>query len=214
MPCLLYCVTDSTARKSPPSSGVGGATVESVEIGVLRCYYLPVDSLASDAESLKRAALHFHGVTQSLFEQTTIIPFRFPTILSSLAELDAYLQRRLPAYDAALKNIRDTAQMEIRIALAETDTPHVSSGTGYLQTRAQHARQLEQAISSCRVAINEEVIDWRQRESLQGVRCFVLVRREAVKRVQQQLQQVRLERVITAAVSGPWPATEFLPDFA
>jgi hypothetical protein len=194
-------------------TGVGGAAVENVDVNGLRCFYSLVDAVASDAESLKRDALEFYGVTRALFEQTAIIPFRFPTILASVAEVDAHLRERVPAYDAALKQFRDMVQMEIRIGLTEAEAADAGSGTEYLKSRAQRGFQLQQAISSCRVAIDEEVIDWRQRESSHGARCFVLVKREAVNKVQKQLQQLRLERVVTAAVSGPWPATEFFPDF-
>jgi Gas vesicle synthesis protein GvpL/GvpF len=192
---------------------VGGAAVESVDVNGLRCFYSLVDAVASDGESLKRGALEFHGVTQSLFEQTAIIPFRFPTVLASVAEVDAHLRERAPAYDAALKQFRDMVQMEVRFGLTEAQAAEAGSGTEYLKSRAQRGFQLQQAISACRVAIDEEVIDWRQRESSLGVRCFVLVKREAVQKVQKQLEQLRLERAVTAAVSGPWPPTEFLQDF-
>lgn len=213
LPYLLYCVAEAVLGKSPPPTGVRGAAVESVASASVRCFYSAIDAVPSDPEMLKRDALDFYRVTRSLFEQSAIIPFRFPTVLPSMAEVDAYLRDHAPAYDAALKAFHDTVQMEVRIA-AEPETRDASSGTRYLKNRAQRARRAEQAISTCRTAINEEVIDWRQRESSQGVRCFVLVKREAVNKVQQQLQQVRLERAITAAVSGPWPPTEFLPDFA
>jgi hypothetical protein len=70
---------------------------------------------------------------------------------------------------------------------------------------------VEQAIALCRAAIHEEVIDWRQRAASHGVRCFVLIKREAVGEFQQKIQRVQLPEASTAAVSGPWPPTEFLP---
>jgi hypothetical protein len=212
---LLYCITDSSATLTPPVTGVGGASVESMEQSGLRCFYSSLEKLDADLESLQRDALDFHRVTSELFQQTATIPFRFPTKLSSRDELNAHLRDHAAQYPGALQDFRDTVQMEIRLQLPQpAATEDIGSGAEYLQIRALRARQVEQAISACRVAIQEEVIDWRQRESSHGVRCFVLIRREAVSGFQQQIKQVRLPETATAAISGPWPPTEFFPVFA
>lgn len=107
--------------------------------------------------------------------------------------------------------------MEIRLyAEKSTDTAHIgaSTGTRYLQNIAHQMQDVDNAVAACRAAINEEVIDFLQRNSVHGVRCFVLVRREAVTQFQDHIQRIRLNPAVKAAVSGPWPPTEFLPDFA
>jgi hypothetical protein len=209
MPYLLYCMTEPAA--TPPPAGVHGARVESLDVSGLRCLYSVVESIGGDAEVLKRDALDFHKVNRSLFEAVGIIPFRFPTTLDSLAQVDAYIREHAQFYDAALGNFRGKVQMELRFRPAEVAAGEVSTGTGYLKTRAQKARQVEDAVSMCRIAINQEVIDWRQRESSHGVRCFALVKREAAIRVQEQIKWIRLDGGVTATLSGPWPPTEFLP---
>lgn len=211
---LLYCVTEAANGGAASANGVGGAAVESVVESGLRCYYSVLAALASDPESIRRNALDFHRITRTLFEQSVIIPFRFPTLLASMAEIGAYLNQRSAAYHAALQQFRETVQMEVRIGLPEANVADAGSGTAYLETRAQRARRLQDGIKACRAAINEEVIDWRQREAGHGARCFVLVKREALQDFQQQIKQVRLEGAVNATVSGPWPPTEFLPDLA
>jgi uncharacterized iron-regulated membrane protein len=106
--------------------------------------------------------------------------------------------------------------MEIRLQFpAAPATPDNSSGgAAYLRARAARARQVEQAIALCRAAIPEEVVDWRQRESSHGVRCFLLMRRDVVGQFQQKINHVQLPEGWNAAVSGPWPPTEFFPVFA
>lgn len=198
------------------SAGVRGAAVESVEQSGLRCVYSVVDAIAGDPESLQRDALAFHRVTHELFRQTAIVPFRFPTTMSSAEELNAYLREHAAQYHAAFGDFRDRVQMEIRLQFpAAPATPDNSSGgAAYLRARAARARQVEQAIALCRAAIPEEVVDWRQRESSHGVRCFFLMRRNVVGQFQQQIKQVRLPEGLNAAVSGPWPPTEFFPVLA
>jgi hypothetical protein len=212
---LLYCVTESGPPLTASPTGVQGVSVESVEQSGLRFFYSSLEKLNADPESLKRNALDFHRVTRELFQQVAIIPFRFPTTLPTMAEVDAYIRDHTTQYLAALQDFRHQVQMEIRLRLPQAPaTRDGATGTDYLQTRAQRARQAEQTIAACRVAINHEVIDWHQRDSAYGVRCFVLIRREAVGRFQQQIKQARLPEAATAAISGPWPPTEFFPVFA
>ena len=164
---------------------------------------------------MKDDALEFHRVTTELFRQAAIIPFRFPTLLSSKTQIEAHLRERAETYRVALEQFRGMVQMEVRIGLAGSSKPaDTSTGAEYLKSRAQRARQFAQAIAACRAAIQQEVIDWRQRESSHGVRCFFLVRREAVERVREHISGARLQPTLTATLSGPWPPTEFLPVFA
>jgi hypothetical protein len=186
--------------------------VESVVDAGVRCFYSHVKSLNSDPASVKRDALDFHKVTRRLFEQASIIPFRFSTLLASVAEIGAYLNQHRAAYHAALQRFGETVQMEIRVGLSSTYLPGEGSGTAYLKSRAQRAHQVEESVQACRAAINEEVIDWRQREASHGVLCFVLIKREALQNFQQQIKHVRLDPTLKATVSGPWPPTEFLPE--
>jgi Gas vesicle synthesis protein GvpL/GvpF len=212
MPCLLYSLAEPGAA-THPAAGPGGAAVEHVDCCGLRCFYSLVDSLAAGPEMIKRDALAFHSVNRALFEQAAIIPFRFPTTLESAAQIEAYLREHAQAGREALQQFRDSVQMELRLALPAS--PHdIPDGTKYLRLRAERARHLQQAAAACRSAVPGSVIDWRQRESSHGVRCFALIRREAVAGFQRQIKSVRLPEEVAATLSGPWPPTEFLPVFA
>ncbi len=211
LPFLLYCVT-GTGAATIAGGGVRGAPVEHADSAGLSCFYSPLNDLTGDAETIKLDALDVHRVVRRLFLQADIVPFRFPTTLPSLAEIGAYLEKHAGAYHAALSAIRGNVQMELRVGVTSAaEQDESSSGAEYLKSRARRARQLDNAVARLRAAINEEVIDWRQHESARGVRCFVLVRREAVVRIQEKIKQVRLEEAANAALSGPWPPTEFLP---
>ncbi len=212
MPCVLYCIAELHCEV-PSGRGVRNAGIEALDSSGLRCYYSTLEGIGPDRVAIQRDALDFHRVTRALFEQFAIIPFRFPTLVSSTAEIGAYLDQHAEAYGDALKKFADTVQMELRISLQEPAALDAGSGVEYLKRRAGRAQQVEQAVTACRTAIQEVVVDWRQRETSLGVRCYVLVKREAVRNFQEQIKQVRLDGGVAAAASGPWPPTEFLPDF-
>ncbi len=197
------------------NAGVQGSTVSSISHVGLRCFYSVVPAISSDAAQLKTHALEFHRVTHVLFQQAAIIPFRFPTLLPDETAVRDHLESRKDAYLRALSCFRETVQMEIRISAERSAAaPEQTSGAAYLQNLAHRQHDVDNAVVACRGAIREEVVDFRQRNSAHGVRCFALVRREAVTQFQEHIQRVRLDPAIKAAVSGPWPPTEFFPDFA
>jgi len=200
-----------------PATGVHGVPVSCISNAGLHCFYSAVEAVSSDAAELKKEALEFYRVTHALFESAAIIPFRFPTILADETAIRDHLQSRKDAYIQALSRFHETVQMEIRFFVERSPAASQlgnTSGAKYLQNVAHRVRNVDNAIAACLAAINQEVIDFRQRKSVHGVRCFALVRREAVKQFQDHIQQIRLDPDLKAAVSGPWPPTEFFPDFA
>ena len=186
--------------KPPPatpaaSSGVDGAAVESPWITPACAAFTPSSTPSpADPESLiQRDALDFHRVTRELFQQSAIIPFRFPTPCLRWRKLTLTSTSMPRSTMPRCRNFATRCRWKSASASRRPQSPDAATGAAYLETRAQRARQVEQAIAACRAAINEEVIDWRQRESSHGVRCFVLIRREAVGSFQQQIKQVRLD---------------------
>ena len=115
MPVLAYCVTTAEVALKVAQTGVAGMTVESVDESGLRCFVsrreseLPMSSLATREE-----ALAFHSVLQELFRQTTIIPFRFPTLLADEA-LSAHLREHAGQYRDTLARLKNMVQMEIHL---------------------------------------------------------------------------------------------------
>ncbi len=227
MTLLAYCVTKTSAVVDAPLTGVGGSPIQSVEHGDLRCLVSPPSTEDSPlpASQLRDAALAFHRVIDKIFDQTAIIPFRFPTLLSGETELIAYLAEHLVEYRAALTRLRDMVQMEIRLqfkgstsnrGIAESSgvlgAEAKPSGTAYLQKISAQHEKLDVAAKELRQACLSFTKGWRQRDSSEGIRCFALVERGSVGRFQTELRTVGIEPDLDARLSGPWPASQFLKE--
>jgi hypothetical protein len=212
MALLCYCVFEDGAAVTLPTTGVGGSVLESISVPPVRgvASSLPAGFDSSGADKVK-VALEFHGVVEHLFRQTDVIPFRFPTIVQRDAEFEEHLREKADRYEEVLRRFHGRVQMEVRIALGKTaaGAPLVS-GTEYLRGRQAEMHRLESLADSVHKGIGPLAVDWRQRVSGAGVRCYALVARESVERFRQNAGTVSLEAGGAARVSGPWPPTEFV----
>ncbi len=213
MSILAYCVTMAEVASKVSRAGVAGMTVESLNESGFRCFVsrregdLPLSSLAR-----REPALEFHSVLQELFQQNTIIPFRFPTVLADEADLSAHLKENAEQYREALSRLKDMVQMEIHLGFGQAATPGRSkvSGTQYLKQRQGQLRGLEKLAEKFRQA--GAIQSWQKRESARGVRCFALIRRDDIPEFQGQVAGVVVGAEIALRVTGPWPPTEFLKE--
>jgi len=209
MPLLPYCIVEAGLQLSVSPRGVQGAAVEQVCDAGLCCFYSRVGSLPPDASSVKQAALEFHAVVSSVFNQAAVIPVRFPTLVADLNELTAHLGSRAAEYREALQRLRGLVQMEIRISTSAQETT-AGSGTQYLRNRQQRTAGLEEAASNIRAQMQSILADWRERETSKGWRCYALIARSDVMKFQGMVRSLEAPVGLQLAVSGPWPATEFI----
>ena len=218
MPALVYCIVEAQDIEVP-ASGPGDLAVQSVEESGLHCFF----STASSADYVhglpaKQAALTFHHVVQTIFHQVAVIPFRFPTMLQSEAELRSYLSHQRHVYHEALNRVRRMVQMDVRLShsvggaanSAETSAARKSSGTEYLRSRQSLQNELAKGAAAFRDLGDGLVCDWRERPAAQTLRCFALVKRDLVNDFKSKAATVQLASNIQARVSGPWPASEFV----
>jgi Gas vesicle synthesis protein GvpL/GvpF len=212
MSLLAYCVTEISAVNPSPHTGVGDMPVESVEQNGLRCFVS--ESKSVDGKDVRDDALIFHRVLQDIFQLAAIIPFRFPTILSDRSEVIAHLTEHSKEYSSALSRLQDLVQMELRIQFKESaaDTPAKTSGTEYLRNIQSRRAKLEMAAQELRQLGGGLIKAWRQRESTHGIRCFALIDRAAVIDFQREIANMPIQSELTARLSGPWPATQFLTE--
>ena len=208
MKVLAYCITEAEFE-SPDLRGVASAEVGQFVEGELRCFVSQHEIFPTT--EMQRAALEYYHVLSTILSQVALIPFRFPTLLADTTELIRHIRERYEDYDSALERLRDAVQMEARISFdgAPEQAPEAASGREYLQARGQQLHGLEAAAAVLKHAVAPWVLDWRQRMSAHGLRCYVLVNRKSIKDFQRTAADVS-SRGSHIHVSGPWPASEFL----
>jgi hypothetical protein len=219
MPLLVYCLSELRTLTAP-QKGVGGLPVETLEQDQLRCFFSRGERREQLLGSAPReTALAFHKVVSRIFDQVAVVPFRFPTILESEAELGTHLTEQAAGYHEALVRLRDLVQMELHLAhktsslveqREETDVAVRTSGTQYLRTRQVEQHELADLGNALRRSGDNLIQGWHERASTFGLRCFALIDRLAVDRFKTRLAQVQIPSALSARVTGPWPATEFV----
>jgi hypothetical protein len=203
---LAYCVISSQDQVA--TEGVRGAPVRSMNFETLRCIYSP---LIPPQEFNQDDALRFHTVLNAVFQQQAIIPFRFPTLLQNETDLRAHLHEKFSVYSADLQRLADMVQMELRIAVKE-ERAAAKSGTEYLRSKQQQARSLQSLSQAAQALVESLVVQWKERPTDQGLRCYALVKRAEVPAFRQKLTGAEFSGSTKVLISGPWPATEFLDE--
>lgn len=207
---LPYCITDSAFTGRFPASGVRQAEVTSLNEGRLRCFYSSIEELTAIS---KEDVLAVHRLVSDIFQQTAVIPVRFPTLLASEEELRAFLRKQEAQYASALERLRDSVQMELLISLSTgLQQPKPESGKQYLQERLAVTQKLETAAELAHTRITHLVKDWRTRSGNQRdtLRCYALLERRQEKDFRDQIQSMTAPGGTKITCSGPWPCTEFL----
>jgi len=206
MPLLVYCITESETQ--PPAEGVRGRPVEREPIAGMQCYFSqfpePLTKLT------KEDALAFHHVITAIFARTAVIPFRFPTMLEGKGELEVYMETEGHDLLESLQRLREFVQMEVRLTMGDAHPGSPASGTEYLEDRRQAREDLLLLSDSVHDLLEDDVRSWHTREFQHGLRCYALVPRHRVAEFRHKCQRLKLEGGVKAAVSGPWPPSEFL----
>ena len=203
---------DPVAQITVPQFGVRDAAIESLVESGIRCIVSHFDFPAAAGtvpQFRKDDALQLHHVVTAVFQQAAVIPFRFPTLLPE-SELRGFVKEKSQAYLDALSRLREMVQMEVRIASKASAPATPASGTEYLQALQARTKALEEAAALLRNLAGALAQDWRERPLAQGLRCYALVRRDQIGPFRERMRSLPVGDMVTLAISGPWPATEFL----
>lgn len=200
---LLYCMAEARPDAPIPPRGVRGAAVEVTQHHGLACYFSRYENFGGgSADELKQDALDFHWAVNHVFQQQTVVPFRFPTLLPDSAALDKFLSQHAAAYIADLDRLRGRVQMEVRAPVKASEAAaSATSGTAYLKSKfnaAQAAIEFEAQMK--RAAPSAE---WKQRAN----RYFALVHRGDEQPFREAIGALQRNDL---RVSGPWPPSEFV----
>jgi|SRR5579859_2232932 len=211
MPVLPYCILLANPRLELPVRGVEDSEIHVIAVDRLTALYSEVEKSRLSAQTFRQDALAFHDVVHEVLGRTAVVPFRFPSWLT-LTELTAHLRKESERYERFLSTHAEHVQMELRLAIQAPSISErpASSGTEHLRGRAARTRQLHETADEFRRSLASEVIEWREREVPEGLRLFGLVHRDQVVAVREKLGGRGPD--VSVRWSGPWPATEFLPD--
>lgn len=208
MALLPYCIFLQDSEVSVPARGVQGSVVHVLAKGELSANYSELQQTQFTAVDLQQAALEFHQVVHAIFEEQAVIPFRFPTWLSAEA-LGEHLDEQAEPYSRFLSQHASDVQMEIRISGGASPSG-AASGTEYLRARSGRAQSLRTAAEALKARVADIVSDWRERPLPDGLRLFALLDRKSVGEFRERLGKAE-DLTLVCRVTGPWPATEFLP---
>ncbi|HWG58774.1 MAG TPA: GvpL/GvpF family gas vesicle protein [Candidatus Acidoferrales bacterium] len=212
MAVLAYCIAESAQGGSVPAAGVLGASIHLLRQSGLACLYSEWEEApALSGAAVRASALAFHRVLQGAFAHGAIIPFRFPTILGTRGDLEAFVREHAAEYSGALARLKDKAQMDVRISF-QRRAGATGTGAAYLRARQAERAKLAAAAREFRDAGSEQIEAWRERELADGLRCFLLANRAAVPELRAGFERVRIAPELTARVTGPWPAAEFVSE--
>lgn len=207
MAVLVYCAMEEAGMLLP--AGVAGAKVDVAQVDTLQVLFSEIDP-AVLAGNTREHALQFHAVIAAAFAARAVVSFRFPTVFAAREDMAAELLPKAAALGKFLRDNRAAVQMEIRLTASAETSIEPLSGTAYLQQRQKLSQQFESAAAACRAALAAHIRDWRQRPGQDGLRCYALLAREAVEAYRETMSTIALPPGVRAAVSGPWPANEFL----
>jgi gas vesicle protein GvpL/GvpF len=214
MPVLAYCITEPEPDIKVPEVGVQGHAIRSLHQSGLHCFVSDYGDQAA-TNPARESALAFSQVLQEIFRQTAIIPFCFPTLLQDEAELATFLHEHAAQYREDLTRLRNLVQMEVQIAFQRGEKkPDIASQSGkdYLRSRQLRHQNLEAAAQEFRRMAQTHIRNWRQRDTPRGLRAYALVERDSVPAFRDIIGRVALSPDLSARVTGPWPATEFLTE--
>ena len=210
---LAYCIAEQQKQIEIPHAGVEGAPIRWIDVGGLRCF-VSDRGAQMPRERVPEMVKAFNEVLQRIFAQTTIIPFRFPTIVESEADLKEFVNSRSGEYRSALQRLRDKVQMDVRItAKPERAESSTQSGKAYLKHRSALHRQAQSILEEFRRVSHSVAEEWGEGESAGGIRAFALIGRASLPMFLKEIAKVPVPAGISARVTGPWPPSEFIELF-
>jgi len=207
---LLYCMTEAGIERKE-LLGVNGSEVQAVEHNGVACHFS--DSTESHPSSAQADALAFWSVVDRLFQQNTVIPFRYPTLMKDEPAIRNFLATNAEIYLNELQRMRGLVQAKIKISEAASTpalkTTSPASGTEYLKKRQRISQSITGAVEAAKETGSDLVRDWKQLQRKDATILFALIERGALTELKSRI--LKLDNVAAqVSVSGPWPPAEFV----
>jgi hypothetical protein len=210
---LLYAVVPADAT-APETRGLAGQRLEMIR-GTLAAVI--VEDCAERPSATGEEAHSFAEIICDLATTTSMLPIRFPTMLSTRSAVLAELQANEAAWRRRLTELDGLSEVVIRAQWAEADhelgSTSNSSGTTYLLNRAAQIHRRDTSAAEISALVRAWAREIKVLHSQQGVRIACLVANADVSQLRDAVtswQQARSDRQV--AVSGPWPVFSFVVD--
>lgn len=230
----VYGVVARDALRPADARGVSGASVELVESGDLAAL---VSSVPTELR-IKRSDLRSHlEVLERAFEQTTIVPCAFGTVVASEEDVTtSFLHDRRTELREALARLEGHVQLNVRATYVEdallrevvADDPAIAQlrestrgGGGAYHERMQLGELVAGSVADRRArdrdrllarlaAIAADVVD-EQGDELTALKASFLVSRKDVKRFEGELEALARDEHhrLGFELIGPLPPTAF-----
>jgi len=207
---LAYCAFLNRAGISLPEHGLGGAALDEIAQNELRVLWSEVE-WPFDSSALQRHAVEFHQVVNHMFAQGAVAPFRLLSVFDDKQVLADFVSAHQHNFVEDLNRLQNLVQMEC-VLYFKPQTPVNSSGTDYLQRKADALRGAETHVADIRAALSALSHGLRTRESKNGSRIFVLVERGNELKFHSIVHNLPVPEPLSRRLSGPWPPAEFLSE--
>jgi hypothetical protein len=208
---LLYAVVapDTTAPDVP---GLAGRQLEIIRGAAAAVI---VEECPDGLNTTNHEAGSFAEIVCNLAQSASVLPVRFPTMLTTRSAVLAELQAHERVWAQRLRDLSGLSEVVIRAqwADAEPDSPSNTSGTSYLMSRAAAMQQREASVAEISGLIRDWAREIKVLRSQQGIRLACLVAGTDIPPLERAIlrwQEAADRR--QAVVSGPWPPFSFAVD--
>lgn len=233
--CIFESPENRTVHHASPSVD---ARVQAIKKHGLCVAFSEVPDTAQ-IDTLSTVLLH-HKIIAFFFDQVTVIPFRFDTVLEDLSDLELLLKEKNDYFKQTLKRLDGCAEMGIRAIVGEDDEEPVSDACGdrhspdtsnpglsYLHSRKTHytgesrmVERKEHIGRKFRTAFAGTFRDFRSDVSRLDVgpddrRSFLislyfLIPKESLMSFRHQFAALAAMDSAKLLLSGPWPPYNFV----
>lgn len=225
MKLYAYCLVEDLDTLDVAVRGIEDAAVRLLKIDEFGV-------LVSDGDAFpltRQSAIAHDTVVRSIFEQTTLLPFRFGSVVSE-PQLRYYVATYKPALKKSLAHVRGCVQMDLRIIWqkAKPDTDQTSEneeqgpGTAFLEKKRRELlgdeRQAAQKTELSDLlrkefggVIQDQQIELQPSSTAVLASVFHLVKKHDFEKYQASVAEMRHNWPdLKIRLSGPWPPYSFV----
>jgi hypothetical protein len=212
--CVYALTAASTATVR--TTGLAGEPLRRVTFGAISAIVGELRRPPSPtAANLRRYA----ETIQRIFADTqAVLPARFGTCVTDADELAFILRSRQASLRAALRQVRNRAQMTLRVVLpASAATPPRAvtrrrpSGADYLHARASEAARAREIPGF--EPVRAAVVRWRRDERVEKTgrvaTAYHLIPRASADAYRAAVERAAAATGLRVIISGPWPPYAF-----